>query len=103
MTLPDKVDYLLNKTDCIYPEIMTILMEEFKLDKKEAQKAVDDYHRKRLHGITSVDQLPPVPPGNSRCQFCFDFSPSKNWKEDHCPKCGRKYDVILAIDSEVEG
>ncbi len=35
-----------------------------------------------------------------RCQFCGESSPQKDWVEDACPLCGRKYDYILAQDSE---
>ena len=36
-----------------------------------------------------------------RCQFCGDESPAKNWTEvDECPKCGRKYDAMLAQDDD---
>lgn len=35
-----------------------------------------------------------------RCQFCGEESPAKEWKNDVCPECGRKYDCILAQDSE---
>jgi Zn finger protein HypA/HybF involved in hydrogenase expression len=35
-----------------------------------------------------------------RCQFCGKESPRPKWKKDKCPKCGRKYDCILAQDSE---
>lgn len=45
---------------------------------------------------------PPIPPNWIRCQFCLEASRKREWKEDKCPKCGRAYDVILAIDSETE-
>ena len=34
------------------------------------------------------------------CQFCGKESPSKDWITDKCPKCKKKYDVLLAQDSE---
>lgn len=37
-----------------------------------------------------------------RCQFCGIQSPITEWIKDRCPKCKRKYDVILAIDTETE-
>ena len=37
-----------------------------------------------------------------RCQFCGETSPASQWgkDEDTCPKCGEKYDALLAQDSE---
>ena len=35
-----------------------------------------------------------------RCQFCGQITISEDWQDDKCPKCGRKYDTILAQDSE---
>jgi len=37
-----------------------------------------------------------------RCQFCTAESPTKEWKakNDHCPKCGRAYDALLAQDED---
>lgn len=35
-----------------------------------------------------------------RCQFCGEVSPRKDWLDDACPKCKRKYDALLAQDSE---
>lgn len=34
------------------------------------------------------------------CQFCGEQSSAKEWKDDACPKCGEKYDWLLAQDSE---
>lgn len=34
------------------------------------------------------------------CQFCNEDSPIAEWIADICPKCGKKYDAILAQDSE---
>lgn len=35
-----------------------------------------------------------------RCQFCEHESLPVEWKDDKCPKCGERYDVLLAQDSE---
>jgi Zn finger protein HypA/HybF involved in hydrogenase expression len=35
-----------------------------------------------------------------RCQFCGKESPARQWKQDKCPRCKRKYDVLMAQDSE---
>lgn len=37
-----------------------------------------------------------------KCQFCGEESPIKEWGKDGqtCPKCGKKYDWMLAQDSE---
>lgn len=35
-----------------------------------------------------------------RCQFCGEYSPQPQWKKDQCPKCGRKYDALLAQDED---
>jgi Zn finger protein HypA/HybF involved in hydrogenase expression len=35
-----------------------------------------------------------------RCQFCGEETAEAEWKEDICPKCGKKYDFLLAQDSE---
>ena len=37
-----------------------------------------------------------------RCQFCERTSPVKEWKGggDICPKCGRKYDYLLAQEMD---
>ena len=37
-----------------------------------------------------------------RCQFCEKDSPVEEWKEcrDSCPKCGEKYDAILAQEGD---
>lgn len=35
-----------------------------------------------------------------RCQFCGIESSEHNWKDDKCPNCNRKYDWVLAQDSE---
>lgn len=36
------------------------------------------------------------------CQFCHETSPSQEWKfnRERCPMCNRKYDWLLAQDSE---
>lgn len=39
-------------------------------------------------------------PGDWRCQFCGEESPQRKWKKDQCPKCGRKYDALLAQDED---
>lgn len=36
----------------------------------------------------------------NRCQFCEKDSPAKSWKGDKCPKCGGKYDAILAQEGD---
>lgn len=32
-----------------------------------------------------------------RCQFCHEASPVRDWKakDEHCPKCGKKFDPNL--------
>lgn len=35
-----------------------------------------------------------------KCQFCSAESPAKDWIDDKCPICGRKYNILLAQDSE---
>lgn len=47
-------------------------------------------------------ELPELPVGVVRCQFCLEPSKATEWKKDVCPKCGKKYDEILAMDSETE-
>lgn len=35
-----------------------------------------------------------------RCQFCEAYSPLAKWVGDICPKCGEKYDCILAQEGD---
>lgn len=35
-----------------------------------------------------------------RCQFCEALSPAKDWQGDTCPKCGEKYDYLLAQEGD---
>jgi transcriptional regulator with XRE-family HTH domain len=35
-----------------------------------------------------------------RCQFCSMSSPATQWKEEKCPRCGAKYDAILAQEGD---
>lgn len=35
-----------------------------------------------------------------KCQFCEEETPAKDWKDDKCPKCGCKYDPILAQEMD---
>ena len=35
-----------------------------------------------------------------KCQYCGEISPGKDWINDACPKCNKKYNWILAQDSE---
>ena len=35
-----------------------------------------------------------------RCQFCEQSSFADSWKNEICPKCGKKYDAVAAQDSE---
>lgn len=40
-------------------------------------------------------------PEEYRCQFCEQCSPASEWKnEDTCPRCGCKYDWMLAQDDD---
>ena len=35
-----------------------------------------------------------------KCQFCEKESPCNDWNQDKCPKCGNKYDPILAQEMD---
>lgn len=35
-----------------------------------------------------------------RCQYCGEVSPAREWIDDTCPKCKRKYNWVIAQDSE---
>ena len=35
-----------------------------------------------------------------RCQFCGQDSAVEEWRSDECPKCGRKYDAMLAQEED---
>jgi rubrerythrin len=34
------------------------------------------------------------------CQFCGKDSPTTDWKDDKCPKCGKAYNAILAQEGD---
>lgn len=34
------------------------------------------------------------------CQYCGKTSRAKDWENDRCPKCLKRYDAILAQESE---
>lgn len=35
-----------------------------------------------------------------RCQFCEKMTLASDWKDDKCPKCGQKYDSMLAQEGD---
>lgn len=41
-----------------------------------------------------------IPGDEYKCQFCEAESPAADWKDNACPKCGRKYDCILAQEGD---
>lgn len=54
----------------------------------------------RARGVPAGGPTGPPVRGGYRCQFCERDSPARDWKDDKCPRCGRKYDCIMAQEGE---
>lgn len=52
--------------------------------------------------MASTKKTRPKKPSGYICQFCGQRSPAREWKKnkDVCPKCGKKYDYVMAMDCE---
>lgn len=60
----------------------------------------------KIHGAPSVEEVvakqmqPHHIREEWRCQFCEKMTPASDWKDDKCPKCGSKYDALLAQEGD---
>jgi tRNA(Ile2) C34 agmatinyltransferase TiaS len=54
----------------------------------------------RRISVDSDRKLRDPEPESYLCQFCGRESASRDWKNDKCPECGRKYDAALAREED---
>ena len=72
-----------------------------RMGKSKTFQAWAKMHAAKLQGQPSTDeivakQMQPQNREEWRCQFCEKMTAASDWKDDKCPTCGKKYDVVLA-------